>query len=190
MLEKGHFGEKLQFLQTLSTKRWVQKLSKIVKILLAVVFHVYKEILIYYINSDLPVFPSFQFYFHFPSLLSLSTGTPPPIPFLTFSFPSSSISSLSILLQLLPPCKLFFVWSIFTSLFMKVLKTQKIEKCLSPEDNLGPFDLLYNCNFAYKILIGFQNSELVALQGQIIVIGHLWSIWKELEIIQYWHFSF
>jgi hypothetical protein len=43
-LEKGHFDEKLQFLQTLSTKRWVQKLSKCLKILHAVVFYVYKEI--------------------------------------------------------------------------------------------------------------------------------------------------
>ena len=42
--EKGHFGEKWQFLQTLSTKRWVQKLSKCCKIWHAVVFHVYKEI--------------------------------------------------------------------------------------------------------------------------------------------------
>jgi hypothetical protein len=45
MLKKGHFGEKLQFLQTLSTKRWVQKLSKCFKMLHAVVFHVYKDIL-------------------------------------------------------------------------------------------------------------------------------------------------
>jgi hypothetical protein len=44
MLEKRHFIEKWQFLQTLSTKRWVQKLSKCPKILHVVVFHVYKEI--------------------------------------------------------------------------------------------------------------------------------------------------
>jgi hypothetical protein len=44
MMEKGHFSEKLPFLQTLSTKRWVQKLSKCFKILHAVVFHLYKGI--------------------------------------------------------------------------------------------------------------------------------------------------
>jgi hypothetical protein len=38
MLKKGHFGEKCNFLQTLSKKRWVEKLSKCFKILHAVVF--------------------------------------------------------------------------------------------------------------------------------------------------------
>ena len=45
MLEKGRLDIKIQFLQTVGTQRWVQQLTKWLKILHAVVFHVYKEIL-------------------------------------------------------------------------------------------------------------------------------------------------
>ena len=38
MPEKWHFGEKWQYLQTVSAKRWVSKLSKCFKVLHAVVF--------------------------------------------------------------------------------------------------------------------------------------------------------
>ncbi len=44
MLEKGHFDEKLQFWQTLGADGRGQNSSKWLKILHAVVFHVYKDI--------------------------------------------------------------------------------------------------------------------------------------------------
>ena len=43
-----------------------------------------------------------------------------------------------------------------------------------PKNNLGHFDVLYNDKFAYKILIEFHSSELLAVQGQIMLIRHLW----------------
>ena len=56
-----------------------------------------------------------------------------------------------------------------------MLKTEN-RKLLFPKDNLEPYDVLYDYNFVYKLLIEFHSSELVALQGQIMLIGHLWSI--------------
>ena len=44
MLEKGHFDEKVQFLQALGANGRGQNSSKWLKILQAVVFHVYEEI--------------------------------------------------------------------------------------------------------------------------------------------------
>ena len=56
-----------------------------------------------------------------------------------------------------------------------MLKTEN-RKLLFPKDNLGPYDVLYDYNFVNKLLIEFHSSELVVLQGQIMLIGHLWSI--------------